>query len=160
MRIYRPAARLKLTGRCKWLCVGCARWVSCVRLFATPWAAARQAPLSMRFSRQEYWSGLPCPPPGELPNPGIKPLSLKFLASAGRFFTTELPGKPKGTTLEKRKPLQNTWNHLPSSWLVTFGFARDQCLLLKNYPTRRLQLVVAHYVTSISRTFPLLYIDF
>ena len=48
-------------------------------------------PLSMGFSRQEYWSGLPCPPPGDLPNPGIKP---KSPALAGRFFTTEPPGKP------------------------------------------------------------------
>ena len=47
-----------------------------VRLFATPWTIAHQAPLSMGFSRQEYWSGLPCPPPGDLPNPGIKPVSL------------------------------------------------------------------------------------
>ena len=41
----------------------------------TPWTVACQAPLSMRFSRQEYWNGLPCPPPGDLPNPGIKPRS-------------------------------------------------------------------------------------
>ena len=43
---------------------------------ATSWTVARQAPLSMGFSRQEYWSGLPCPPPGDLPDPGIKPASL------------------------------------------------------------------------------------
>ena len=49
---------------------------SCVQLFATPWTVACQAPLSMGFSRQEYWSGLPCPFPGDLPNPGIKPMSL------------------------------------------------------------------------------------
>ena len=46
-----------------------------VRLFVTPWTVARQAPLSMGFSRQEYWSSLPCPPPGDLPNPGIEPTS-------------------------------------------------------------------------------------
>ena len=44
-----------------------------VQLFATPWTVAHQAPLSMGFSRQEYWSESPCPPPGDLPNPGIKP---------------------------------------------------------------------------------------
>ena len=44
--------------------------------FVTPWTLAHQAPLSMVFSRQEYWSGLPCPSPGDLPNPGIKPTSL------------------------------------------------------------------------------------
>ena len=46
-----------------------------VRLFATPWTLAHQAPLSMGFSRQEYWSGLPCPPPGDLPNPGVEPMT-------------------------------------------------------------------------------------
>ena len=44
-----------------------------VQLFATPWTVAHQAPLSMGFSRQEYWSGLPCSPPGDLPNPGLNP---------------------------------------------------------------------------------------
>ena len=55
---------------------------------ATPWTVARQAPLSMRFFQQECWSGLPCPPPGDLPNPGIKPASLLSLALVGGFFTT------------------------------------------------------------------------
>ena len=50
--------------------------------------AAHQAPLSMGFPRQEYWSGLPFPPPEDLPNPGIEPMSLASLAAAGRFFTT------------------------------------------------------------------------
>ena len=54
-----------------------------VRFFATPWTAASQAPLSMGFSRQEYWSGLPFPSPGDLPDPKIKPESL---ALAGGFF--------------------------------------------------------------------------
>ena len=53
----------------------------------TPGTVARQAPLSMGFSKQEYWSRLPCPPPGDLPNPGIKPVSLMFPAFEGRFFT-------------------------------------------------------------------------
>ena len=61
---------------------------SCVWLCVTLWTVALQAPLSMGFSRQEYWNGLPCPPPGDLPDPGIKPVSLKSPASAGRFFTT------------------------------------------------------------------------
>ena len=59
-----------------------------VQLFATPWTIAHQAPLSMVFSKQEYWSGFPCPPPGDLPNPGIKPVSLRSPALAGGFFTT------------------------------------------------------------------------
>ena len=58
-----------------------------VQLFVTSWTVARQAPLSMGFSRQEYRSGLPCPPPGDLPNLGIKPASLMSPALAGGFFT-------------------------------------------------------------------------
>ena len=61
-----------------------------VRLFVTLWTVAVQAPLSMGFSRQEYWSGLPCPPLGDLPYPGIEPMPP---ALAGRFFTTEPLGK-------------------------------------------------------------------
>ena len=59
---------------------------------------AHQAPLSMGFSRQEYWSGLPFPPPEDLPNPGIEPTSLAFSDLAGRFFTTESPVKPTAYT--------------------------------------------------------------
>ena len=69
---------------------------SCVRLFVTPWTVALQAPLSMGFSRQEYWSGLPLPSPGNLPDPGIEPGWLSHIA--GRFFniwaTREAWGSP------------------------------------------------------------------
>ena len=58
-----------------------------VRFFATLWTIARQAPLSIGFPRQEYWSGLPFPYPGYLPDPGIKPTSLMSPALAGGFFT-------------------------------------------------------------------------
>ena len=58
---------------------------------ATPQTVARQAPLSMGLSRQEHWSGLPFPTPGDLPNPGIKPESLVSPALAGGFFSTEPP---------------------------------------------------------------------
>ena len=57
----------------------------------TPWTVALQAPLSMELPRQEYWSGLPYPSPGDLPDPGIE---LTSPALAGGFFTTESPGKP------------------------------------------------------------------
>ena len=60
--------------------------------FVTLGIIAHQAPLSMDFSKQQYWSGLPFPSPGDLPDPGIEPVSP---ALAGRFFTTALPGKPK-----------------------------------------------------------------
>ena len=69
----------------------CDKLLILVQLFVTAWTVAHQAPLFMRFSKQEYWSGLSFPPPRDLPNPGIKPASP---ALAGRLFTTMLPGKP------------------------------------------------------------------
>ena len=65
--------------------------LSPVQLFVNPWTVAHQAPLSMEFFRQEYWSWLPFPTLGDLPDPGIK---LTSPALVGRFFTTEPPGKP------------------------------------------------------------------
>ena len=56
--------------------------------FVTLWAVAHQTPLPMEFSRQEYWSGVPFPPPGDLPNPGMDPSSLASPVLAGGFFTT------------------------------------------------------------------------
>ena len=64
--------------------------LSRVQLFATPWTVAYQAPLSMEFSRQEYWSGLPFPSPGDLPDSGSEPGSPAFQADA---LTSEPPGK-------------------------------------------------------------------
>ena len=60
--------------------------------FVTSWIVVHQPPLSMEFSMQEYWSGLPFPSPGDLPDPGIE---LESPALAGRFSTTEPPGNPK-----------------------------------------------------------------
>ena len=74
--------------------------LSRVRLFATPWTVAYQAPPSMGFSRQEYWSGLLFPSPGNLPDSGIEPTSLMSPALAGRFLTT-------GATF-----------YLPSNWPI------------------------------------------
>ena len=59
-----------------------------VQLCETPWTVAHQAPLSMGFSRQEHWSGLPCPAPGDLLDPEIEPMTLMPPALSGRFFTT------------------------------------------------------------------------
>ena len=64
------------------------RVLSHVWLFETPWTVARQAPLSIEFSRQGYWSGLSFPPPGDLPDPGIEPMTLASPVLAGRFLTT------------------------------------------------------------------------
>ena len=68
----------------------------------TPWTVTHQSPLSMEFSRQDYWSWSPVPTPGYLPNRGIKPTSLVSPALAGGFFTTEPPGKPT-VTLKRNK---------------------------------------------------------
>ena len=72
-----------------WGRVLCCAW----SLGHVPWTAAHQLPLSMQFSRQEYWSGLPCPPPGALPTQGLNP-HLCISCTAGGFFTTEPAGKP------------------------------------------------------------------
>ena len=69
--------------------------LSRVRLFVAPWTVARQAPLSVGFSREEHWSGLPCPPPGDLPDPGIEPMTPVSSAMAGGFFTTNTDRVPK-----------------------------------------------------------------
>ena len=70
---------------CVCVCV-CVYALSCDQLFLTQWTKALQAPLSMAFSRQEYWSRLPFPSPRDLPNPGIKPTSLVPPVLAGEFF--------------------------------------------------------------------------
>ena len=93
---------------------------SCVQLIVTSWTVAHQAPLCMGFSRQEYWSGLPFPTSGHLPNPGIESVSL-VSALAGGFFTTAPPGKPmvyvnNGILLSHKKnemmPFAATWMDL------------------------------------------------
>ena len=85
-----------------------------VRLFATLWTVAHQAPLSMAFSRQEYWSGLPCPPPpGDHPHPRIEPASLTSPALAGGFFTTsttwEAPHLPHDTVKQSCSRCPTAW---------------------------------------------------
>ena len=96
--------------------------------FATPWTVAHQAPLSVGFPRQEYWSGLPFPSPGDLSNPRIKPESP---ALAGGFFITEPPGSHQRRGRGKNQPvhlthltlvpaLRNTQDALPGSFLHGF----------------------------------------
>ena len=85
-----------------------------VRLFVTPWTVAHQAPLSVGFPRQEYRSGLPCPPPGDLPDPGIEPAAT---ASQADSLPTEPPGKPFSNGV-----------HPQISW-DTFGNASFQAVL-------------------------------
>ena len=85
--------------------------LSCVRLFATPWTVAHQALLSMGFPRQEYWSGLPFPPPGTLPDPVIEPKSLASPALAGGFFTTK----------DKSKFLEHLFFFFQNKYLIMPG---------------------------------------
>ena len=79
-----------------------------VQFFVAPWTVAPQAPLSMRFSRQGCWSGLPCPSPGDLPDPGIKSTSLKSPALAGSFFTTEPLGRLQKLHIPAKK-INSNW---------------------------------------------------
>ena len=78
--------------------------LSRVRLFTTPWTIAHQAPLSIEFSRQEYWSGLPFPSPGDLPNPGTEPRSPTLQVDS---LPSEPPGKPRSA--KKKKPKPSKW---------------------------------------------------
>ena len=73
--------------------IKCCAALSHIQPFVTSLTVGHQAPLSMGFSSQEYWSGLPFPTPGNVPDTGIEPISLVSPALAGRFFTTEPPWK-------------------------------------------------------------------
>ena len=89
------------------------------RLFVIPWDVAHQAPLSMEFSRQEYWSGFSFPPAGNLPNPRIEP---KSPTSAGGFLTTEPPGKPSHTCIHTHKTQTGNWTPSESIMLDDMCF--------------------------------------
>ena len=90
---------------------------SCVQLFLSLWTVALQVPLLMGFSRQEYWSGLPCPPPGGLPDSGLEPISLRSPALVGRFFTTSAAWEA---------PLSA---HRPAIWAGLFKDSSMKCEL-------------------------------
>ena len=111
----------------------CAQW--CPTL-CDPWTVAHQAPLSMEFSRQEYWSGLPFPSPGDLLNPGVELMPLVSPAIAGGFFTTELPGKSLQSTLkevsksDEGRALQsdvNSWRRVETGWLEKLPTNQSSC---------------------------------
>ena len=82
-------------------------YFSRIRIFVTPRTVSRQAPLSMGFSRQGYWSGSPCPPPGDLPDPGIEHASPVSSALAGGFFTTNATWEAPS----KRPPVLQMFTH-------------------------------------------------
>ena len=98
-----------------------------VQLFATLWTLACQASLPLRLSREEYWSGLPCPSPGTLPYPGIESVSLISPALTGKFFTTSAPWEAPRTRVLPRysglPPMVLLWEDiLPTSWKTQDSF--------------------------------------
>ena len=88
--------------------------LSHVQLFATLWTVAHQAPLSREFPRQEYWSGLPFPSPGDLPDPGVEPVSPVSPALAGGFFTTR-------ATCETLSNFQKTFSYKRIQYVSHFA---------------------------------------
>ena len=125
--------------RPKVMCVlshlSCFQKLMCV-FSATPWTVACQAPLPTEFPRQEYWNGLPFHSPGDLPNPGINPVTP---ALAGRFFTAEPPGKPKVKALfiSHDHTAASTDTHTPcpgfSAWKL-FPNVSEKVLVQELYP--------------------------
>ena len=100
-----------------------AKLLSHVRLCETLWTLAHQAPVSQGFSRQEYWSGLPCFPPGDLPNPGIEPVSLMSPALAG-FFTTRATWEAHTLPSTKYHPILSllACQHCLQKCMIAFFF--------------------------------------
>ena len=85
----------------------CVQVLSYVGLFVTPWTVARQAPMAIKFYRQEYWGGFPFPTPGDIPHSGTEPTSPVSPALAGGFFTPEPPGKPTFSSIKCYYALYN-----------------------------------------------------
>ena len=98
-----------------------------VQLFVTLWTVAHHAPLSMGFSRQEYWSGLPCPPPRDLPDPGIESSSLTSPALTGGFFTTSRLGSP--ITYIRSKTVASNPLHTPLHYSSVSDISSIHCTI-------------------------------
>ena len=114
---------------------------------ATQWTVAHQALLSMGFSRQEYWSGFPCPPPGDLPNPVIEPLSLMLPALADRFFTTASPGKYHITYTINSRPFNLIFMNLWYCCHLYLWFSVPPIIFLSLVSFIFVSLVLVHYLT-------------
>ena len=135
--------------------------LSHVRLFATPWTVAYQAPPSVGFSRQEYWSGLPFPSPGDLPNPGIEPRSPALQADA-------LPSKPPGTLKVKQFESKETNLQIQLSCIYPESFCIESLGLSLFYHAEEKEAVssyspqhsMSHLPVSISIAFISIIFDF
>ena len=128
-------------------------WVlSCfshVWLFATPWTIVHQAPLSRGFSRQECWSGLPFPPPGDLPNLGIELTSLMSLILAGGFFTPSTTWEAP-VCCKEIPDLVSCWqSKWRFEWILLLGWCSLYLdVLLNYYYARRLVISLLHYTSE------------
>ena len=110
------------------LCV-CVQWLSHVQFFEVPWTVVHQATLSMELSRQEYWSGLPFPPPWDLPDPGIKTTSPTSPGLAGGFFTTSGTWEARyGLCRHQRKKI--LINHNADQFQTYLTKADSQCKIV------------------------------
>ena len=153
--------------------VACSVTPLCLTL-CDPWTVAHQAPLSMEFPRQEYWSGLPSPSPWDLPDPGIERTSPASPASAGRFFTTVRPRKP--SFWERRIwEVDSYWESVPSvpgpeltggqgarfvpRWVLTWPLGSQPLLLVSGWPWRKMPKplsVSRFYIYRVNWFFALL----
>ena len=130
---------------CLPLCLG---MLSCVQLFVTPWTVARQAPLSMGFSRPEYWSGLPFPPPRDLPDPGIKPRSPTLQADS---LLAKPQGKPKNTGVGSLSLLQGIFPSQALNWgLLHCRRILYQLSFLGRPSTYLSYLPIIYFITCLS----------
>ena len=123
------------------LTVCCAQSLSRVRLFVTPWTVAHQAPLSLGFSRQEYWSGFQCLPPGELPNPGIEPRSPALQAES---LLSEPPGKQSESCSVVCDSLRPPGLHSPWNSPGQNNGVDSLSILQEIFPTQGLNLGLLH----------------
>ena len=128
--------------RCDRLCVCALSCFSCIWPFVTPWTIAHQAPLSLGFARQEYWSGLSCPPPGALPDPGIEP---RFPAFRADSLPSQTPGKPKilesvamPSSRGSSQPRYRTQVSCTAGGFFTIWVTRKAQSFIKNYLKREI----------------------
>ena len=122
----------------------------CVRLFATLWTAAYQAPLSVGFSRQEYWSGLLLPPPGDLPHPGTEPISL-YISCIGRqilycWATWEARARARTHTHRQIKPFRNLITLLYIYYFIMVDCKGKWFYVKAKFFPKKLNIILTVYV--------------